>query len=360
MAANSSNPFHLIAVVNAAAKTFNEEHNADAEYITKVTDNAGDFILWAWGVGAGRVTKTGFSIDPNDTNLELFKTQRHQTHISTTNTARTAVPNGLPPFPQGDQANLAVLGLLNTTISQQADQQEDQNKILEKQVNPLIKKENSSKNCVKNFHESTVKMILFASTMDNKEVPNDFTNSCKCFMNSKTVALAEQELNQQFKTRGMDKVSFTTGYTANMYAGSFLWSSGDTPSNHSSFAFSKVEPIMAAEHKNHHLTLQLVLTQGRGLMLDKIKPSNKQEVSAPMNFNEMNKQVKMFTIVNNIFFSKLSVGSQCLRALLRMMENNKSTLKARECTDEKFPTKFLFAVDSCFQLWLKDCRKAAS
>jgi hypothetical protein len=117
MAKNSSNPFHLIAVVNAAAKTFDKEHDADAEYITKATDNAGDFILWAWGVGAGRVTKTSFSIDPNDTNLELFKTQCHQTHISATNTAWTAVPNGLPPFPQGDQANLVVLGLLNTTIS---------------------------------------------------------------------------------------------------------------------------------------------------------------------------------------------------------------------------------------------------
>ncbi len=64
-----------------------------------------------------------------------------------------------------------------------------------------------------------------------------------------------------------------------------------------------------------------------------------------MNFNEMNEQVKMFTIANNVFFSKLSVGSQCPRALLRMMENNKSMLKAREHTDEKFPTKFLFAVD---------------
>ena len=45
MAANSSDPFHLIAVVNAVAKTFDKEHNADAEYITKGTNNAGDFIL---------------------------------------------------------------------------------------------------------------------------------------------------------------------------------------------------------------------------------------------------------------------------------------------------------------------------
>jgi hypothetical protein len=74
MAANSSNPFHLIAVVNAAAKIFDKEHNAYAEYITKATDNAGDFIIWARCVRAGRVTKTSFSIDPNNTNLKLFKT----------------------------------------------------------------------------------------------------------------------------------------------------------------------------------------------------------------------------------------------------------------------------------------------
>jgi hypothetical protein len=152
-----------------------------------VTDNAGDFILWAWGVGAGRVTKTSFSIDPNDTDLELFKTQRHQTHISAANIAWTAVPNSLSPFPQGYQANLTMLGLLNTTISRQADQQEDQNNILEKQVNHLIEKENSSKNCIKNFHESTVKMILFASAMDNEEVPTQLLqpfyeqqSSCPC------------------------------------------------------------------------------------------------------------------------------------------------------------------------------------
>jgi hypothetical protein len=35
MATNSSNPFHLIAVVDAAAKTFNKEHDADAENIQR-------------------------------------------------------------------------------------------------------------------------------------------------------------------------------------------------------------------------------------------------------------------------------------------------------------------------------------
>jgi hypothetical protein len=192
------------------AKTFDKEHNADAGYIAKATDNAGDFILWAWGVGAGRVTKTSFLINTNNTDLKPFKIQRHQACISTVDTAWT-VPNGLPPFLQEDQTNLAVLGLLNTTISRQSDQQEEQNKILEKQVNRMIDKENSSKNCVKNLHKATIKMILFILAMDNKEVPDDVTNSCKRFMNSKSVTLTEQELNQQCETRGMNEVSFATG-----------------------------------------------------------------------------------------------------------------------------------------------------
>jgi hypothetical protein len=57
------------------------------------------------------------------------------------------------------------------------------------------------------------------------------------------VALAKQELNNQFETQGLNEVSFLPGYTAHIYLGSFLWASNDTPSNHSSFSFAKVKPI---------------------------------------------------------------------------------------------------------------------
>ncbi len=67
-----------------------------------------------------------------------------------------------------------------------------------------------------NLHKATIKMILFAAAMDNEEVPDDVTDSCKRFVNSKSVALMEQELNQQFETRGMNEVSFATGYMANI------------------------------------------------------------------------------------------------------------------------------------------------
>jgi hypothetical protein len=70
------------------------------------------------------------------------------------------------------------------------------------------------------------------------------------------VALAEQELNNQFKTHGLNEVSYLPGYIANVYSGSLTWSSSDTPSNHSPFSFAEVEPIRAAKQKTPHLTLQ--------------------------------------------------------------------------------------------------------
>jgi hypothetical protein len=59
------------------------------------------------------------------------------------------------------------------------------------------------------------------------------------------VALAEQELNNQFEFQGMGEVIFSPGYMANTYLGIFLWSSNDTPSNHSPFSLLELEIIRA-------------------------------------------------------------------------------------------------------------------
>jgi hypothetical protein len=89
-------------------------------------------------------------------------------------------------------------------ILQQADEQEEQNKILTKQLEHMIRKEGSSKNRFKNLHESSIQMILFASALDNEEIPDELVDSLKRIINSKTVALAKQELNIQFETRGLN------------------------------------------------------------------------------------------------------------------------------------------------------------
>ena len=99
------------------------------------------------------------------------------------------------------------------------------------------------------------------------------------------------------------------GYIANIYSGSLIWASRDTPSNHSPFSFAEVKPIRASEQKTRHLTLQLILTQGREMSVGEIKASNKQEVRPPMNFKELQEQLLMFTVATDILFGELSIGS---------------------------------------------------
>jgi hypothetical protein len=94
------------------------------------------------------------------------------------------------------------------------------------------------------------------------------------------------------------------------------------------------------------------------MTVDEIKAANKQEVNAPMSFNDMTMQLNMFTVANDIFLGELSVGSQCLCALLTMVEANRTTFKARAIADEEFYSKFLFAVDSRYQIWPRENRKA--
>ena len=331
IAANSSDPFLLITIVNAAATAFDEEHEEDEDYITSAEDHAGDFLLWSWAVGAGRVSATSCIFDPTDIDLERFIIERHQACIIPSGgvTWAPAIPGGLPPSPAADITNTAVLGLLYSTLSRQADKQEEQNTILTNQLQHMIEKEGLIKNRFKNLHESITKMIIFASAVDNEDTPDEPVESFKRIINSKTaVALVEQELNTQFESHGLNEVSFSQGYMVNIYSGNMLWASSDTPSNHSPFSLAEVEPLRADEQKNPHISLQLILTQGRGMTVDEIKALNKQEVHPPMNFHELKEQLNMFLVATKIFFGELSVGSQCFGVLLNMINHHKSTFKA--------------------------------
>jgi hypothetical protein len=124
--ASSSDPFILIAKAIEAAQAFDQDHDSNEDYITSAVNHVDDFIFWAWGVGASRVSKTKFAMGPNNNNLCHFHIERHQACISIPRVTWAA--EVLPP-PLA-VSNLAVLGLLKTTISHQADKQEEQNKLL--------------------------------------------------------------------------------------------------------------------------------------------------------------------------------------------------------------------------------------
>ena len=58
-------------------------------------------------------------------------------------------------------------------ISRQADEQEEQNRILAKQLEHMIEKKGTSKNQSKQLHDSSIKMFLFATALDIEEIPNN-------------------------------------------------------------------------------------------------------------------------------------------------------------------------------------------
>ena len=72
------------------------------------------------------------------------------------------------------------------------------------------------------------------------------------------------------------------------------------------------------------------------MLVEEIKALNKQEVHPPMNFHELQEQLLMFTVATDILFGELSVGSQCLKALLNMMNRYKSIFKVKERLDKEF------------------------
>jgi hypothetical protein len=55
---------------------------------------------------------------------------------------------------------------------------------------------------------------------------------------------------------------------------------------------------------------------------------------------------------------KFSVAHQAITTLIKQVEKCKLAFKAREQADQKFCCKFMYAVNTSFQLWLEDCMTA--
>jgi hypothetical protein len=167
-------------------------------------------------------------------------------------------------------------------------------------------------------------------------------------------ALAKQELNNLFEFCGLNKVSFSSGYTANVYMGVLLWASSDTPSNHSPFSFSKVKPTQATNHKkpSHHPPAHPdPRVRHDGWKNQGIKQAGS---TCP---NELPRDAQT---ASAIIFGKFRAGSQSLWALMNTMDCHKLFFKAKECPQKEFPVKFLLAVNSRFQIRLKECKSATN
>ena len=92
----------------------------------------------------------------------------------------------------------------------------------------------------------------------------------------------------------------------------------------------EAKPIQLAKQQNCRFILHVILTQGKGRTVDKIKASNKQIEKAPTTYIKTIQQLKFFAGACNIFFGKQSAATTSIKALIKVIKKNKQLFKANK------------------------------
>ena len=408
--AQTDDPLKLILAVKQGATAFNNAQlAANPTYMPNTAPTVDKFVTWAWGVKKNLIVPTTYFFDPHDTDSDTYHFHRHQTCIQTnptpagtpivapaaTTTAPTGIapPTGTPPTfhapptaaataptgiapptgalpilhaPPGavpipgvppPLGNDAILQQLTVSITRQYEEAATHNELFARQLEHSLEKEDKKKDRLKKFHSSIKQLILFASADDAENVPTDIPESCKRVFNAETLTNAEQELTLQFWNMGMQDATFAPGFVSALYSGKFVWNKNFTPSNFSPFLICEAEPLLSAKQQPRRFVLHLEDTNGK--TSDEIVSGGKNSVKAPTTYHEMYQQLKYFRGACSIFFGPTSIACTSLTALLQVVDKNKHILKSQEI-DPEFMSKFLFAVDKRFQLWLESCMTLAA
>jgi len=337
--------------------------------------------MWAWGVKQGQVDAINFFLDPTDKAVDTYQQNRHQQCILPNFTTPPLGPT-LPTPPTGTPPsfNLNVpppaIPTLNTTsggtassmteqilqqlavsITRQSEVGETHNELVSRQLEHSLETEDKKEDRLKKFHDSIKQLFLFASADDADSVPDDIPDSYERFFNAENAVNAKQELTLQFGNMGMHDATFAPTFIASLYLGKFAWTKNFTPSNFSPFMIIEAEPSMAENQRPRRLILHLEDMDGKSS--EEMLTTGKQSVKAPTTYHEMFQQLKFFQGSCKIFFGEQSIASRSIEALISIVERNKHIFKARGI-EPTYMSKFLFAIDTRFQLWMESCMTMTS
>ena len=140
----------------------------------------------------------------------------------------------------------------------------------------------------------------------------------------------------------------------NIYNGNFLRAFDESPSNFSPFSFPK-KSLFGKNPETECLILQLKELAGRGLSNDDVESALKQGVKVPKSIEEMRFSIFNTTAAASFFFSKWSLLSTKLLEVHNHLVRHYPIYEASLAKDHLFTAKFLFAIDTRIQIWLKMC-----
>lgn len=342
--AASKDPFELIPLISQAAKAFDEANEG-----AKAVEHADDLCAWIYGVKAGLIPETRYSVDPDDAELEAYGIER-TTQCITSNAAMTTRTGEAVAL---DGAS--VISQLTNALTIQNEYLGDANVINRRNQIIAEEREEKKKDRLKNKIYSSIKTMLEkAAASDRNHEDSEIAPSCMRFINAENAGLAQCELIHQFKTLKFEDVGFAAGTVQALYLGEFLYADSSSPSNFTVFAFFEQEPN-AKSMKEDYLICHLIQEQGQKKSIDEIKASLKQTVHVPKDFNSMGNQLQIFAAASSIFFGKESMLTESLDQLVLLVGRNKKNLRDQIAIDEFFAAKFMLAVDRRVQRWLKMC-----
>ncbi len=74
----------------------------------------------------------------------------------------------------------------------------------------------------------------------------------------------------------------------------------------------------------------------------------------------MMQQFVYFGGLCRMFFGQYSYATQAINTLTSYIKKFKQSFKACEHTNKEFCSKFMYAINTCYQLWLEECMTATT
>jgi hypothetical protein len=204
------------------------------------------------------------------------------------------------------------------------------------------------------LHESTRNLILNASAQNNEIAAAEPCEDCALFFKTNSHGTARLFILKSLENKFGCNVSIAQGVIMNIYNGNFLRSFDESPSNFSPFSFPK-KSLFGKNPDTECLILQLKELAGKGLSNDDVESALKQGVKVPKSIEEMRFSIFNTTAAASFFFSKWSLLSSKLLEVHNHLVRHYTIYEASLAEDQLFTAKFLFAIDTRIQIWLKMC-----
>ena len=204
------------------------------------------------------------------------------------------------------------------------------------------------------LHESTKNLILNASAQNSAIAATEPCDDCALFFKSNSHGTARLFILKSLENKFGCNVSITQGVIMNIFNGNFLRAFDESPSNFSPFSFPK-KSLFGKNPETECLILQLKELAGKGLSNDDVESALKQGIKVPKTIEEMRFSIFNTTAVASFFFSKWSLLSSKLLEVHNHLVRHYPIYEASLAEDYLFTAKFLFAIDTRIQIWLKMC-----